>query len=70
MNTITISKKSINDDLIIISRKDLRGLLNVANKKSKTRKEELQLLSLEAKAGKHVVGPFLNTKDLYKSLGI
>ena len=30
----------------------------------------LQDVALEAKAGKNIVGPFSNKKDLFKSLGI
>jgi hypothetical protein len=70
MTTITIPKKSITDDLIIISRAELGRLLVFAQKDSKTQNTSLQTLALEAKARKNLVGPFLNTRNLFKSLGI
>lgn len=70
MTTITILKKSIKDDLIIISRKDLRDLLSVARKSTKTDKGDLIIRAIEAKAGKNISAPFSNTKDLFASLGI
>jgi hypothetical protein len=70
MTTITIPKKSITDDLIIISRTELGRLLVFAQKDSKTQNTSLQTLALETKARKNLVGPFLNTRNLFKSLGI
>ena len=70
MTTITIPKKSITDDLIIISRKELGRLLAFVQKDSKTGDKNLHTLALEAKARKNVVGPFSNTRDLFKSLSI
>ena len=70
MTTITIPKKSITDDLIIISRKELGRLLAFVQKDSKTGDKNLHTLALEAKARKTVVGPFSNTRDLFKSLSI
>jgi len=70
MTTITIPKKSIKDDLIIISRNELGRLLSIAQHVPKTDMEDLIQRALEAKAGKNVVGPFSSAKDFFKSLGI
>jgi len=65
-----IPKKSIKDDLIIISRKELGRLLTFAKKEGKTVNKSLQFLALEAKARKNLTGPFSTTKKLFKSLDI
>jgi len=70
MTTITIPKKSITDDLIIISRRELARLLTFAQKEDSSNSKNLQTLALEAKARKNLVGPFSNTRDLFKSLHI
>ncbi|MEK7128670.1 MAG: hypothetical protein AAB933_03890 [Patescibacteria group bacterium] len=69
MTTITIPKNLIKDDLIIISRKELGRLLSLSQKNKFTTKT-LSQLAFEAKAGKNIMGPFLSTGDLFKSLGI
>jgi hypothetical protein len=70
MTTITIPKKSITDDLIIISRKELGRLLSFAKKESNSNNKNLQTLALEARARKNLVGPFSNTRELFNSLSI
>lgn len=70
MTTITISKNSITDDLIIISRKELGRLLTFAQKDDQPYNKNVRTLALEAKARKNLIGPFSNTRDLFKSLGI
>ncbi len=72
MTTITISKKSITDDLIIISRKELGRLLSLAQKDSNrdSKSKSIETLALEAKTKKNLIGPFSNTKELFKSLSI
>lgn len=70
MTTITIPKKSITDDLIIIPRKELARLLTFAQKDDSSNGKNLKTVALEAKARKNLVGPFLNTRDLFKSLNI
>ena len=70
MTTLTIPYKSIKDDLVIISRKELGRLLSIAQKPKKTKLEDIELLAFEAKASKNTVGPFSNTKELFQSLGI
>lgn len=66
MTTLTILKDSIKDDLIIISRKELARLLAL----SKNDKRSVRQIAFEAKAHKDIVGPFSNTKDLFKSLNL
>ena len=72
MTTITISKKSITDDLIIISRKELGRLLSFAQKDSDrdSKSKSIETLALEAKTNKNITGPFTNTRELFKSLSI
>ena len=70
VNSVTISKKSINDDLIIISRKELNKLLLMAKKSTHSITDDIQKLALEVKSGKNVVGPFITTKDLFESLDL
>ncbi|MEI6627680.1 MAG: hypothetical protein WCL61_03730 [bacterium] len=70
MTTITILKKSITDDLIIISRKELGRLLSFAQKQNNSNNKNLQTLALEARARKNLVGPFSNTRELFNSLSI
>jgi len=72
MTTITISKKSITDDLIIISRKELGRLLSFAQKDSnlKSKSKSIETLALEAKTKKNIIGPFTSTRELFKSLSI
>ncbi|MEX2029163.1 MAG: hypothetical protein WD963_01630 [Candidatus Paceibacterota bacterium] len=70
MTTITIPKESITDDLIIISRKELGRLLTFVQKDSQFKSKDLFTIALEAKARKNLVGPFSNTRALFKSLGI
>jgi len=70
MTSITIPKKSITDDLIIISRKELGRLLAFVQKDSQSGSKNLHTLALEAKARKNIIGPFSSTRDLFKSLGI
>jgi len=70
MTTITIPKNSITDDLIIISRKELGRLLTFAQKDDQSCNKSIRTLALEVKARKNLVGPFSNTRDLFKSLGI
>jgi len=72
MTTITISKKTITDDLIIISRKELGRLLSFAQKdsNSESKSKSIETLALEAKTKKNIIGPFTNTRELFKSLGI
>jgi len=70
MTTITILKKSITDDLIIISRKELGRLLAFAQKKDNLNGKNLRTLALEAKARRNLVGPFSNTRELFNSLSI
>ncbi len=70
MTTITIPKKLITDDLIIISRKELGRLLTFVQKDNLSNSKSLRTLALEVKARKNLAGPFSNTKELFKSLGI
>ncbi|MFA6392815.1 MAG: hypothetical protein WCW54_01890 [Candidatus Paceibacterota bacterium] len=70
MTTITIPKKSITDDLIIISRKELGRLLSFAQKENNNKQKSLEVLALEAKSRKNLVGPFSNTRELFNSLNI
>ena len=70
MTTITISKKSITDDLIIISRKELGRLLSFAQKDSNSKSKSIETLALEAKVKKNIAGPFSNTRELFNSLSI
>jgi len=70
MTTITIPKKSITDDLIIISRKELGRLLSFAQKSDNANNKSLRTLALEAKARKNLIGPFSSTRELFNSLNI
>ena len=70
MTTITIPKNSIKDDLIIISRKELARLLGLTYQSKFKNVKNTEQLAFEAKAHQNIVGPFFNTKDLFKSLHI
>ena len=70
MTTITIPKNSIKDDLIIISRNELERLLALAKKSKSVSGKKIEQLAIEANLGKNLAGPFLSTRDLFKSLGI
>lgn len=70
MTTITIPKNSINDDLIIISRKELARLLDLSCKNKNKSSKKIEQLAFEVKAHKNIVGPFSNARDLFKSLNL
>ena len=70
MATITIPKNLMKDDLILISRKELARLLDMTKKNKSKSSKEIDQLAFEAKAHKNIVGPFSNTRDLFKSLKI
>ncbi|OGI63384.1 hypothetical protein A2914_00065 [Candidatus Nomurabacteria bacterium RIFCSPLOWO2_01_FULL_41_21] len=70
MNTITIPMKNIKDDLIIMPRSELARLLALSKKSGVKTVKSLPELAFEARARKNIVGPFKNTKDLFRSLGI
>ncbi len=67
MTTITIPKKLIKDDLIIISRKEYEQILHLARKKYPQLDRDLDKAIEEVRQGK-VVGPFGSIKSLRISL--
>ena len=67
MNTITIPKRLIKDDLIIISRKDYERILHLARKKYPQFDRDLDKAINEIRQGK-VIGPFGSVKSLRISL--
>ena len=67
MTTITIPKKLIKDDLIIISRKEYERILYLARKKYPQLDRDLDKAIEEVRQGK-VIGPFSSIKSLRASL--
>lgn len=67
MNTITIPKKLIKDDLIIVSRKEYERILHLVRKKYPQLDKDLDKAIEEVRQGK-VIGPFSSVKSLRVSL--
>ena len=68
MTTITIPKKLIKDDLVIISRKEYEKVLRLAKKRGNTEfDQELDKIIKEVRRGK-IIGSFDSVKSLKNSL--
>ena len=67
MNTITIPKELIKDDLIIISRKEYERILRLLRKKYTNFDRDLDKAIEEVRRGK-TIGPFGSVKPLRISL--
>lgn len=67
MTTITIPKKLIKDDLIIISRKEYERVLSLARKKYPQFDRDLDRAIEGVRQGK-IIGPFNSIKSLRSSL--